>query len=339
MDDSMHFLHIFISLIWHSVTWMFKILNWNLAISETQIHFRGLCSTHGIIIKDFLTSFHNPEKLFSEGQTKLYANSLFLNDSQQSQNTIKTHIHTYTLNINYTKSHHSLTVTLSTLIHNKSTQQSEAVYPVSIPHGQLGSTWLTTHILRNMGKWEKTNLFLGVHRWWETWTTNTTWEKHEWEQMVLLRTTVNGKWEEVFIREEETIPSLAIICFLSFRQQTQGFHTLLRDRFASISMLLWHSLSALLLYESVVCPCTQLSWSGYWMTQESAVFQNDNLLQLVNWMWQCCSLGLVMMELLNEQHHHIEMNQPGKPAITEHSNDLHHCILTKQSICTDKLWK
>jgi len=48
------------------------------------------------------------------------------------------------------------------------------------------------------------------------------------------------------------------------------------------------------------------------MTQESAVFQNDKLLQLVNWMWQCCSLGLVMMELLNEpfneQHHHIQLN-------------------------------
>lgn len=114
---------------------------------------------------------------------------------------------------------------------------------------------------------------------------------------------------EVPPQVEKTVPSLAIICFLSSRQQTQGFHTLLRERFASISMLLWHSLSALFLYESVVCPCTQLSWSGYRMTQESAVFQNDNLPQLVNWMWQCCSLGLVMMELLNElfneQHHHI----------------------------------
>lgn len=85
--------------------------------------------------------------------------------------------------------------------------------------------------------------------------------------------------------------------------------------------------------------CMHLSWSGYRLTQESAVFQNDKLLRLVNRMWQCCLLGLVMMELLNElfneQHHHIQLNQPGTPAITEHSNDLPHCILTKQSTFRD----
>lgn len=182
------------------MTWIFKILNWNLANSETQIQFRHLCSTHGIIIKDFLASFHKTEKLFSQGQTKLDANSLFLNDShssglQQSQNAINTH----TLNINYTKIHHSLTVTPSTLIHNRSTQQPKAVYPASTPHGQLGSTWITTHILEEYanvrkGMWEKTNIFLGVQRRWETWkwTTNTMQEKHEWEQTFFLRTTVNG---------------------------------------------------------------------------------------------------------------------------------------------------
>ena len=248
MDDSTHFLHIFISLIWHSVTWMFKILNWNLANSETQILFRGLCSTHGIIIKDFLASFHKSEKLFSQGLTKLDANSLLLNDShfselQQSQNTIKTHTHTYTytLNINYTKSHHSLTVTLSTLIHNKSTQQPAAVHPVSTPHGQLGSTWLTTHILEEHGKVRKDKPFIGVHRRWEkrtTYHTGKTWvrtngpsqDHSQWE----VRRNIYQGTAEVLPWEEETIPSLAIICFLSFRQQAQGFHTLLRDRLASI---------------------------------------------------------------------------------------------------------
>jgi hypothetical protein len=35
-------------------------------------------------------------------------------------------------------------------------------------------------------------------------------------------------------------------------------------------------------YESKVCPCMQLSWSGHRLTQESAVFQNDRLLHSVN---------------------------------------------------------
>jgi hypothetical protein len=44
--------------------------------------------------------------------------------------------------------------------------------------------------------------------------------------------------EEVLPQEEETIPSLAKICFLSFRQQTLGFHKLMGDKLASMSMLL-----------------------------------------------------------------------------------------------------
>jgi len=153
-----------------------------LANSETQILFRGLCSTHGIIIKDFLASFHKSEKLSSQGLTKLDANSLFLNDShfselQQSQNTIKTHTHT--LNINYTKSHHSLTVTLSTFIHDKSTQQPAAVYPVSTPHGQLGRTWLTTHILEEHGKVRKDKPFIGVTDDEKNGQQHTMQEKHE----------------------------------------------------------------------------------------------------------------------------------------------------------------
>jgi hypothetical protein len=164
MDDSTHFFHICISLTWHSETWMFKILNWNLVNSETWTPLRGSCSTHGIIIQNFLASFHKPEKLCSQVQTKLDANSLFLNYShfsglQQPHNTINTHTH----KINYNKTHHSLTVTLSTLIHNKSTHKPTAVYPVSTPHGQPGSTWLITHILGTQGKVRKDKPFLQVH--------------------------------------------------------------------------------------------------------------------------------------------------------------------------------
>ena len=193
-----------------------------------------------------------------------------------------------------------------------------------------------------------TNHFLGVHRRWETWAWTTIHHARKTRVRTNGPSQDDSQWEvrrniyqgtvEMLPQEEESIPTLAIICFLSFRQQTQDFHTLLRDRPASIS-LSWHSLPALLLYESVVCPCKQLSWSGYRLTQESAMFQNDKLLQLVNRMWQCCALWLVMIELLNElfneQHHHIQLNQPGTPAITEHSNDLHHCILTKQSTYRD----
>jgi hypothetical protein len=121
-----------------------------------------------------------PEKLLSQGQTKLDANSLFLNDShfselQQSQNTINTHTHTF----NYNKTRYSLAVTLSTLIHNKTTHQPTAVYPVITPHGQSGSTWLTTQILETHGKVRKDN--------------NIPSKKHEREQMILFRTTVNEK--------------------------------------------------------------------------------------------------------------------------------------------------
>jgi hypothetical protein len=57
---------------------------------------------------------------------------------------------------------------------------------------------------------------------------------------------------KVLHQEEVTILSLAMMCFLSFRQQTQGFHTFLRDKLSCIVILQWQSLFALLLYESVL---------------------------------------------------------------------------------------
>jgi hypothetical protein len=42
---------------------------------------------------------------------------------------------------------------------------------------------------------------------------------------------------EVLPQEEQTVLSLAMIFFLFFRQQTQGFHTLPRDKLSCILML------------------------------------------------------------------------------------------------------
>jgi len=110
-----------------SGTWIFKILNQSLATSETLIPFTGLRSSHGIIMKGFVSFLLCLRSFFLNCKWKFDANSLFHKVCHfPGPQQFLTALNTKTLNVKCTKTQLSVTMALTTLIHIKSTRRHQS---------------------------------------------------------------------------------------------------------------------------------------------------------------------------------------------------------------------
>jgi len=123
MDDLVHFFHILMDLLDDGPS---ECQNPQPKCGhfEACMLFRGLCSTHGVITKGFLSILWVSEATFSRWQQNLMQVLCSLSSAiSQDYKNRRMHLTQTHLNVNCTKTQCSVTVTLIKLIHNKSPLQ------------------------------------------------------------------------------------------------------------------------------------------------------------------------------------------------------------------------